>query len=58
MTFEAAFRAPGELPEWATLGQGLSGSFDCVAGRFAHDNFAQDDRGFWAHDNFAQDDKL
>ena len=46
MTFEAAFRAPEELPGRSALAPGLPGSFDCVAGRFAHDNFAQDDRGF------------
>jgi hypothetical protein len=33
-----------ELPDTFVLGSGDMGSFDCVAGRFADGNFAQDDK--------------
>jgi hypothetical protein len=34
----------GKLPDWSVLRPGYTGSFDCVAIRFGHGNYAQDDR--------------
>ena len=33
-----------KLPDWSVLRPGYTVSFDCVAIRFAHGNYAQDDR--------------
>jgi hypothetical protein len=55
MLFEARLRPATELPEVLAALLADRGSFDCVVARFAHDNFAQDDRVVFEHfSNFAR----